>query len=80
MRACKGSLESDLELRALRAYICRQEQRPIDAFKTFRELSEEVKHADSFTITKDDPFIGLGILFILGSLVRHGRLPPEISH
>ena len=28
----------------------------------------------------DDPYTGLGILFVLSSLVRHGRLPEEIKY
>ncbi len=28
----------------------------------------------------DDPFVGLGALFVLASLYRHGKLPAELTH
>lgn len=27
----------------------------------------------------DDPFVGLGSLFVLSSLIKHGKLPPEVK-
>ena len=50
-----------------------------DASQTLKLLMEESKKAGKISYAKDDPFIGLGVLFILGSLIRHGKLPPEIQ-
>ncbi len=48
----------------------------IDALKAIRRESKE---AEDMTYADDDPFVGLGALFILGSLIQHGELPPEIK-
>jgi predicted ATP-grasp superfamily ATP-dependent carboligase len=50
-----------------------------EALKTFQSMRREVKEAQKISYGEDDPFIGLGALFILGSLIRHGTLPPEIT-
>lgn len=44
-----------------------------------KEILSESRQADKVAYTQDDPFVGLGILFILSSLVQHGKLPPEIT-
>ncbi len=49
------------------------------ALKTFQSMHTQVKEAQNISYGEDDPFIGLGALFILGSLIRHGKLPPEIT-
>ena len=49
------------------------------AFSTFQALRKEAKESESISYAQDDPFIGLGVLFILGSLIKHGTLPPEIK-
>ena len=51
-----------------------------EAASTLKYLMEESKKAGKISYAKDDPFIGLGILFVLGSLIRYGELPPEIRH
>lgn len=47
----------------------------IDQIKAMYETS---KNAKSEFVSDDDPFTGLGLLFIGSSLLRHGELPPEI--
>ena len=49
------------------------------AYDVFKTMSLEAKKAEKITITDDDPFVGLGALFIIGSLLKHGKLPPEIK-
>ena len=50
-----------------------------EAYETFKALREDVEEAERISYGKDDPFIGLGVLFVLGSLIKHGKLPPEVS-
>ena len=50
-----------------------------EAYSTFKTMLKESKQAEKISYARDDPFIGLGALFILGSLMRHGKLPPEIT-
>ncbi len=50
-----------------------------EAFRTFKAMRREARSAQDISYGKDDAFIGLGILFILGSLIKHGELPPEIT-
>ncbi len=49
------------------------------ALKTFGTMRKQVKEAQKISYGEDDPFIGLGALFILGSLIKHGKLPPEVT-
>ena len=49
------------------------------AFSAFQALRKEAKESEAISYAHDDPFIGLGVLFILGSLIKHGTLPPEIK-
>lgn len=51
-----------------------------EARKLFSSMKEYSKEIESISYAKDDPFIGLGALFVLGSLIRHGRLPPELQY
>ncbi|GAB4195892.1 MAG: hypothetical protein Tsb002_28840 [Wenzhouxiangellaceae bacterium] len=50
-----------------------------EAMRTFRVMLRQAKEAQSIAYHEDDPFIGLGVLFVLGSLIRHGKLPPEMT-
>ena len=45
-----------------------------------KEMNESGKLAKSEFDMEDDPFVGLGLLFIASSLIRHGELPPELKH
>ena len=38
------------------------------------------KNAPSELFRSEDPLVSLGILFIVASLLRHGRLPPELKY
>ncbi len=59
-----GSVESGIGLRAL--------------IMRLRMIVREGRAAKNDVFYRDDPFIVLGIMFILGSLIRHRSLPPEI--
>ncbi|TVR86852.1 MAG: ATP-grasp domain-containing protein [Spirochaetaceae bacterium] len=59
-----GSVESGIGLRAL--------------ISRLRLIVREGRAAKNDVFYRDDPFIVLGIMFILGSLIRHRSLPPEI--
>lgn len=50
-----------------------------EAYKSFKNMMRTAEQAESMTYADDDPFVGLGVLFILGSLIKHGTLPPEIK-
>lgn len=50
-----------------------------EAYDNFKTIVQEAKQVESISYGKDDPFVGLGALFILGSLIKHGELPPEIT-
>lgn len=45
--------------------------------KTMHERGQQAKSEFS---AEDDPFTGLGFLFVASSLLRHGQLPPELKH
>jgi gamma-glutamyl-gamma-aminobutyrate hydrolase PuuD/predicted ATP-grasp superfamily ATP-dependent carboligase len=50
--------------------------------KALGQLKEHIReHGDlpSELSPKDDPAVGLGVLFVLSSLMRHGELPPEVK-
>lgn len=49
------------------------------ALKTFQMMRDQAQEAQKISYGEDDPFVGLGALFILGSLIRHGKLPPEVT-
>jgi len=50
-----------------------------DAFRSFQTALNINKDAQEIS-SEDDPFVGLGALFVLGSLIRYGKLPPEVTH
>ena len=49
-----------------------------EAVATFRELVSKKDEISKITYAEDDPFIGLGVLFVFAFLIRHGELPPEL--
>jgi predicted ATP-grasp superfamily ATP-dependent carboligase len=49
-----------------------------EAWQALKTIINEVKDAKSDFPLKEDPFIIFGVMFILSSLIRHGKLPPEI--
>ncbi len=49
------------------------------AYDIFKTMINEAKQAEKISLSDDDPFVGLGALFIIGSLLKHGKLPPEIQ-
>lgn len=50
-----------------------------DIFTKIKEMHETGKDAKSEFHSDDDPFTGLGVLFVASSLLKHGKLPPEIK-
>ncbi|MDZ4690456.1 gamma-glutamyl-gamma-aminobutyrate hydrolase family protein [Terricaulis sp.] len=50
------------------------------AVKQLREEMRDLKDAPSELSSANDPMVGLGALFVLSSLVRHGKLPAEVTY
>ena len=51
-----------------------------EALAHLRASIGELKDAPSELSAAKDPLVGLGALFVLSSLVRHGKLPPEVTY
>ncbi len=51
-----------------------------DTWNRFVKQLSELSGKASETSRTDDPLVGLGILFVMSSLYRHGRLPPELTY
>lgn len=51
-----------------------------DAASELRDTLRALKDAPSELSSAKDPLVGLGALFVLSSLVRHGKLPPEVTY
>ncbi len=51
-----------------------------NATQELRDVLHDLKHAPSELSAAKDPMVGLGALFVLSSLVRHGKLPPEVTY
>lgn len=45
-----------------------------------RAALRTAKNAPNELFRSDDPLVSLGVLFIVGSLLRHGKLPPELRY
>lgn len=45
-----------------------------------RKAWKQGEGAHDELLNEDDPYVAFGLLFILGSLIRHGELPQEIRH
>ncbi len=50
-----------------------------DISEKIKAMREMGKGAKSEFESEDDPFTGLGFLFVASSLIRHGELPPELK-
>jgi len=50
-----------------------------EAISLLRVQSRNAKNAKSELMLSEDPMTSLGIFFILSSLARHGKLPPEVT-
>lgn len=50
-----------------------------DIHKKLKSMQTQAKDAVNEFNFDDDPYIGLGFLFIFSSLFRHGTLPPELK-
>lgn len=51
-----------------------------EAIETYKAITREAEEVEEISYADDDPLVGLGVLFILGSLFKHGKLPPELTH
>jgi len=51
-----------------------------ETFLALRAILREGRRAQNDLFFRDDPFIVLGVLFVLASLLRHGKLPPEVTN
>lgn len=81
MAALKGSVQDrDLKKAAKLLTEALADTIPLDeVYDTFKAMRREAKEAEKISYAKDDPFIGLGVLFVLASLMKYGKLPPEIT-
>ena len=50
------------------------------ARKHLKKTMEDADEAQVELFSSRDPFASLGVLFVLASLVRHGKLPPELTY
>lgn len=51
-----------------------------DAMGALKERVSELRGAPTELSDQEDPMVALGALFVLSSLVRHGKLPPEVTY
>jgi gamma-glutamyl-gamma-aminobutyrate hydrolase PuuD/predicted ATP-grasp superfamily ATP-dependent carboligase len=51
-----------------------------DALEQLRATMRGLKDTPSELSSAKDPMVGLGALFVLSSLMRHGKLPPEVTY
>ena len=51
-----------------------------DALSQLRDTMRDLKDAPSELSESKDPLVGLGALFVLSSMIRHGKLPPEVTY
>ncbi|QGZ94352.1 gamma-glutamyl-gamma-aminobutyrate hydrolase family protein [Terricaulis silvestris] len=51
-----------------------------EALSELRSAVRDLKEAPSELTDAKDPLVGLGALFVLSSLARHGKLPPEVTY
>jgi predicted ATP-grasp superfamily ATP-dependent carboligase len=66
LRRVSGILDSGVDIR--------------DTYDTIRSILREGRQAKNDVFFRDDPLILLGVFFVLGSLIRHGKLPPEMRN
>lgn len=72
---------ADRPTREKLAYLLRQSsvsRNRRETVASLRAIVQEARTAKNDVFYRDDPFIALGVMFILASLIRHRRLPPEI--
>ncbi len=50
-----------------------------ETLSALRRVFAEARSARNDTFFRDDPFVVFGVMYILGSLIRHRRLPPEFK-
>lgn len=48
------------------------------AFQNLKARIQGAQEIDTIAADQDDPLVGLGVFFVLGSLLRYGELPPEL--
>jgi gamma-glutamyl-gamma-aminobutyrate hydrolase PuuD/predicted ATP-grasp superfamily ATP-dependent carboligase len=79
--SCKDSVSQGELLRALKRFseTTSRSMRGAKALKALRRRLEDDKDLTSELNSDHDPAVGLGVLFALSSLIRHGKLPPEFK-
>lgn len=50
------------------------------AAQRLRQTLRTAKNAPNELFRSDDPLVSLGALFVVASLIRHGKLPPELKY
>ncbi len=50
------------------------------AIQRLRQSLRTAKNAPNEIFRSDDPLVSLGALFVVASLIRHGKLPPELRY
>jgi predicted ATP-grasp superfamily ATP-dependent carboligase len=50
------------------------------AAQRLKQALRSAKNAPNELFRSDDPLVSLGALFVVASLMRHGRLPPELTY
>lgn len=50
-----------------------------EAYAFYKQMQKDTKAAEKISYSDDDPYVSMGILFILSSLIRDGKLPPEVT-
>jgi predicted ATP-grasp superfamily ATP-dependent carboligase len=49
-----------------------------DLLPRLRAIVDEGRSAKNDVFFRDDPFVPLGVMYVIASLIRHGRLPPDL--
>ena len=49
-----------------------------DILPRLRAIVDEGRSAKSDLFFREDPFVPLGVMYVIASLIRHGRLPPDM--
>lgn len=52
---------------------------PGEALEAFKTLRNQAREIENLPVIKEDPFAGLGILYVIAYLIRNGALPPELK-
>ncbi len=81
-REARGQIENRQLRQALQTLAVSLERKGgiRDTVGALRRIIQEGRHAKNDLFYREDPFIVLGVIFILASLIRHRKLPPELTN